>query len=80
MKTEEFNKKMVILTEEFINNWTHLVDIYAEENELGPNHKLCVFLFSHLGIVRALANRVWKVGNNYMEAVVALGEEMKADA
>ena len=80
MKTEEINKKIGILTEEFINNWTHLVDIYAEENELGPNHKLCVFLFSHLGIERALANRVWKVGNNYMEAVVALGEEMKTDA
>ena len=80
MDSEEFNKKLAVLTEEFINNWTHLVDIYAEENELGPNHKLCVFLFSHLGIERTLANRVWKVGNNYMEAVVALGEEMKADA
>lgn len=76
MKETEFNKRCNQLTEDFLNHWTELVDKFAEENELGPNHKLCVFLFSHLGISRALDARVWKVGNSYVEAIVTIGKEM----
>ena len=80
METDEFNKKLEVLTDEFIQNWTAIVDTYAEENELGPNHKLCVFLFSHLGLERKLSQRVWELGSSFMDAVVVLGEEMRADA
>lgn len=73
----EFNKRIAQLTDDFISNWSDIVDKFAEENELGPNHKLCMFMFSHLGIERAIANRVWRIGNNYVEAIATLGEEMR---
>lgn len=77
METDEFNATMRTLTEDFIDNWTRIVDKYAEENELGPNHKLTCFLYSHLGIERALSDRVWKVGAKYIDAVVEIGKEIK---
>ena len=79
MEEKEFNKRIAQLTEDFISNWSDIVNKFAEENTLGPNHKLCVFLFSHLGIEKALANRVWRIGDSYVEAVASLGKELKSD-
>lgn len=76
METEDFNKALSILTEDFIQNWLDIVNRYASENELGPNHKLCVLLFSHLGLERSLSQRIWDSGNAFMNGIVALGEEM----
>ena len=80
MKTEDFNKYMNELTNDFIDEWTKLVDDYAESNELGPNHKLTVFLYSHLGLERKFSQRVWAVGSKYMDAVVTMGKEIMKDA
>jgi hypothetical protein len=79
METEDFNKELSMLTDDFIKNWLSLVDIYAQENELGPNHKLCALLFSHLGLERKMSQKIWEVGSSYMDAVVALGKEMEID-
>ena len=76
MKTEDFNKVMEELTNDFIDEWTKLVDDYSESNELAPNHKLTVFLYSHLGVERKLSQRVWAVGSKYMDAIVAMGKEI----
>lgn len=75
METEEFNKTLSILTNDFINHWLNIIDRYAKENKLGPNHKLCVLLFSHLGLEKKLADEIWKLGSSYMNAVVAIGKE-----
>ena len=76
MKTDEFNKRMYEHTENFIDVWTQIIDEYAEANELSPNHKLTVFLYSHLGIERALSQRVWYIGAKYMDVVIEVGKEV----
>lgn len=76
METDEFNKMLKSEVEEFIQAWIGLVDQYAEENELSPNHKLTTFLYSHLGIERELSERVWRLGAEYMEAVIEVGKEI----
>lgn len=80
METEDFNKTLAKITDDFIQNWVNLVDTYASKNELGPNHKLCVLLFSHLGLERKMAQKIWDLGSNYMNAVITVGEERKANA
>ena len=77
MNTDEFNKRIGQLTEDFIDNWTTLVDKYAEAGKLGPDHKLMVFLYSHVGIERVLSDRAWKLGSDFMDAVLKVAEELK---
>ena len=77
MKTDEFNERIGQITEDFIDHWLKLVDKFAEENELSPNYKLTCFLYSHLGIERVLSDRVWKLGEEYIEEVVAVGKELR---
>ena len=80
METEDFNKALSILTDDFIQNWLDIVNRYASVNELGPNHKLCVLLFSHLGLEKSISQRIWDSGSSFMKAVITRGEEMKANA
>ena len=79
MNTDEFNAAMEQITEDFIDHWTSLVDKFAEEGELGPNHKLTCFLYSHVGIERVLSDRVWKLGVEYIDAVIEVAEELRKD-
>ena len=77
MNENEFNKLMESAVEEFIQEWIGLVDQYAEDNELGVNHKLTCLLYSHVGIERALSDRVWKMGSKYIHAVIEVAKELR---
>ena len=76
MTTDDFNKNLGELTGNFVKNWIRLVDEYASDNELGVNHKLTCLLYSHLGIERALSDRVWMMGSDYMGAVIKAEKEI----
>lgn len=75
MNEDAFNVEMLAYTEEFIKNWLRLVDDFSRSNELGPNHKLTLLLYSHLGIEKKISSTIWDLGVSFMDSVIKIARE-----
>ena len=79
METNEFNRNLTLITDEFIDKWIKLVDKFSGTNELKVQDRLLTLLYSHLGIEKRLSAHIWEVGSNFIETVIEIVKEEKAD-